>query len=462
MESLGRLPGAVQELLVGSHGVVPNHPMLQLNESFTLAAWISPTTPSKSAQGIITKWSDSAGTGYGMFVDGDNGLTLWLGGTDGRVERISTGVALRAPALRAPAWYLVAVSYDASSRQVLLYQQPKTLWPMDETIAVVEAEIAALDIANNEMPLIIAGYGEGDESDEPRINGHYNGKIDGPAVFGRSLSQEELASILDGASPTDFGDDLIGAWDFTRDFATAQLTDRSKHGLDGVAGNRPARAMKGHNWTASYTHFNLAPQEYGAIHFHDDDLDDARWDVSFEFNVPEDMKSGVYAARLTDGDAEDYVPFCVRPATGAAVSRILFLMPTNSYLTYANNHSYPRSEFSGRIAWEPTIPQDKYIEEHHLNSTYDVHTDGSPVLYTSRLRPNLTMRPKYNFWYLHLGRGGPWQFNADLHLVDWLDAQGYEYDVATDEDVQREGAELFNLTTWSSRGATPNTGRGKA
>ena len=67
--------------------------------------------------------------------------------------------------------------------------------------------------------------------------------------------------------------------------------------------------MKGHNWSANYIDFNLAPQKYGTIHFHDDDLDDARWEVSFEFQVPQGLKSRVYAARLTEGDSEDYIPW---------------------------------------------------------------------------------------------------------------------------------------------------------
>ena len=257
-------------------------------------------------------------------------------------------------------------------------------------------------------------------------------------------------------------DGLIAAWDFGRDFATSRVTDVSGNDLHGGTVNRPTRAMAGHNWTANYIDFNRAPQEYGAIHFHDDDLDDARWDVSFEFQVPPDLASGVYAARLTEGDSEDYVPFFVRPAEGATLSKILLLIPSNSYLTYANNHSYPRTEFSGRVAWEPSTTQDRYVAENHLNSTYDVHTDGSPVFYSSRLRPNLTMRPKYNFWYLRLGRGGPWQFNGDLHLVDWLDEQGYAYDVATDEDLQNEGVDLlapYNVVVtgshpeyWTSQG----------
>ncbi len=445
VQSVGTFEGRFQEVVNGSHVAVPDSPPLRITGSFTLAAWISCTTPSKSSQGILTKWSESGGAGYGMMLDGEHGLTLCIGSADGRVERISTGVPVRAPALHSPAWYFVAASYDAATGRVILYQQPKTIWPMDESAAVVEREIGSVKVAENGVPLIVAGYCEGEatQGSGPRVAGHLNGKIDSPALFGRALSLQELDSLRDGASTSDVGDGLIAAWDFGRDFATNRITDVSGNDLHGSAVNRPTRAMKGHNWTANYTDFNRAPQEYGAIHFHDDDLDDARWDVSFEVEVPPDLSSGVYAARLTEGDSEDYVPFFVRPAEGAPQSKILLLIPTNSYLTYANNHSYARTEYAGRVAWEPSTPQDLYIAENHLNSTYDVHTDGSPVFYSSRLRPNLTMRPKYNFWYLRLGRGGPWQFNGDLHLVDWLDEQGYAYDVATDEDLQNEGADLL-------------------
>ena len=437
VQNVGTFSGQSQKLVIGSYAVVPDHPLLRLKESFTLLAWVSSTTPSKSSQGLLTKWSDSSGTGYGLVLDGDNGLSLWIGGSDGRVERISTGVPLRRAF-----WYFVAASYDAATGRVLLYQQPKTMWPMDETAAVVEKDIGRLGIAENGMPLIMAGYCEGEESARPDISGLYNGKIDRPAVFGRGLSLQELESLRDGASPSEFGDSLIGAWDFARDFSSDQATDSSNNSLHGYTVNRPTRAMKGHDWSANYLDFNLAPQEYGAIHFHDDDLDDARWDVSFEFQVPQDLKSGVYGARLTGGDSEDYVPFFVRPASGASSSKILFLVPTNSYLTYANNHMYDRMPYL--TEWPgPVSPQDKFIVENHLNSTYDIHTDGSEVFYTSRRRPIMTMRPKYNFSFPNMGRGGPWQFNGDLHLVDWLDEQGYDYDVATDEDVQREGAELF-------------------
>ena len=97
--------------------------------------------------------------------------------------------------------------------------------------------------------------------------------------------------------------------------------------------------MTGHNWSANEMVYHHKPDEYGAIHFHDDDVDDARWEVDFTFKVTENLKSGVYAARLrVDGreesEYEDFIPICIKPPKGKATAKILFLMPTNSYMAY--------------------------------------------------------------------------------------------------------------------------------
>ena len=71
-------------------------------------------------------------------------------------------------------------------------------------------------------------------------------------------------------------------------------------------------------------------------------------------------------------------------------------------------------------------------------SQYDTHSDGSGVSYSSRLRPILNMRPNYQSW---LGGHGSslWQFNADTHIIDWLNARGFDCDCITDEDLHYEG-----------------------
>ena len=32
-----------------------------------------------------------------------------------------------------------------------------------------------------------------------------------------------------------------------------------------------------------------------------------------------------------------------------------------------------------------------------------------------------------------------WQYNADTHITDWLEEQGIDFDVVTDDDLDAEG-----------------------
>ena len=445
----GQYPGRHQPLHSGSYVTVPDSLPFRQTGSFTLQCWIYPTTPASGIQGILTRWSDVDRSGYGLLVGEDGSLAMWLGDGSGGVDHVSTGVALRACQ-----WYFVAGVYDASGRNVNLYQEPLTIWPGVESGAAVERTVEASMVGSNEADFLMAACGGRDESGAAIIQGHYNGKIDSPRFFSRALSGDDVRSLAEEAPPHEPGDGLIAAWNFGRDFSSAIVTDTSPNGLHGRAVNMPSRAVTGHNWTGKEVDFRNAPDEYGAIYFHDDDLEDAQWDVDFELTVPEGMKSGIYAARLRAGDgegSEDYVPFFVPPRKGTSSARIAFLVPTNSYVAYANFHvpadPIRRARWkkqTGREMFEyPTQPQDRFVVENKLLSLYDRHTDTSGVAYSSRLRPNMSMRPKYSFQMLGEGRGGPHQFNADLHLVDWMETRGYEYDVLTDEDLHFEGAELL-------------------
>ena len=445
-EANGRYPGRSQPIHSGSHVIVPDSPILRLTGGFTIQAWIFPTTPLIGTQGILTKWSTSTGAGFGLFVDQDGALSLWLGDGSGEVEHHSTGVALRSAQ-----WYFVAATYDPKNHKARLYQQPVTIWPKDDSQAVAEHTTRLSAIAHTDVPLIMAGYLLPQESEKTVVQGHFNGKIDSPRLFGRALSLLEIEALQRDTPPSHFSEALIAAWDFARDFSSDEVTDTSPNRLHGRAVNMPARAIAGHKWTTRQTDFTKAPQEYGAIYFHDDDLEDAGWEVDFEITIPDHTKSGVYAARLRAGDGqgeEDYVPFFVRPTRGTSTAPIAFLAPTVSYMAYANFHlaadpfSQARWARMGREQPEyPVLPQDKYIVEHKLLSLYDRHTDTSGSGYSSRLRPILTMRPKYN---APSGEGGsPHQFNADLDLLDWMEVQGYQFDVVTDEDLHFEGTDLL-------------------
>jgi N,N-dimethylformamidase len=240
---------------------------------------------------------------------------------------------------------------------------------------------------------------------------------------------------------------LIARWDFAADIGPHgipedRVTDTSGNHRHGRCINSPARAMTGFNWHGREEHFIHAPTEYGAIHFHDDDLENAGWEPDFELVVPATMGSAIYAAKVTSGDAVDYIPFVVRSPSGQATAKIAFLMPTASYMAYSNEQlGFAQSATEPVVGHTMVLGMDDlYLYEHpELGlSTYDLHADGSGVCYVSRLRPIPGMRPHHRFV------GTVWGLAADLHLIDWLHASGFTYDVITDEDLHRDGAAAFN------------------
>jgi N,N-dimethylformamidase len=404
--------GREQPFNHGSHVIVPDAPALRTAAAVGLQAWIYPTTPGQGVQGLITKWDAGRSAGYALVLDENGALALWIGDGRGGVLRLSTHTPLRAFD-----WYFVSARIDATLGTVALRQEPLRRRPVDGRAAQVEERLE-VQPAQTGVPLIMAGWCASDRGERTLVAGHFNGKIDSPR-------------LLQGGA-------VIVAWDFSRDIGSSRVSDTSPNALHGEAVNMPMRGVTGWNYSGRETDFRLAPQEYGAIFFHDDDLEDAGWEVDFAFTVPDGCKSGVYAARLRSGTSEDYVPFFVRPPRGTATARLAFLMPTYSYLAYANEHYSWRNPGSpvAHNVLDYLQPQDHYAVQHRLLSVYDHHTDGTGNCYSSRLRPLLNMRPKYNLPLIR----GPHQFNADLHLVDWLEAMGYAYDVITDEDLHAEGS----------------------
>ena len=115
------------------------------------------------------------------------------------------------------------------------------------------------------------------------------------------------------------------------------------------------------------------------------------------------------------------------------------MVPTISYMAYANEHLANNAGGAELLVYRVPIMQQQnmFLSEHreYGGSIYDTHTDGSGLCLSSRLRPILSIRPKYD----HFLAQAPWQYPADLHLIYWLEKMGYEYDVITDEDVNYDG-----------------------
>ena len=429
LRSAETISGRNQSLRPGSYVIVPDSSRLRLKGSLTLQVWIAPTTPSKGVQGILTKWSGREGTGYGLVIDENGSLALWLGDANGRIEKFSTGVPLRAsPAARVYQqspddhpnhqmvtlryWTFVAATFDAPGGRVALYQQPGKVWPGDGNGPVeVEISTSLRSIGLTTAPLLMAALLE-ERNGETETASYFNGKIENLRIFDRALTKEEIVLLRGGRTPRQ----PLAQWDFAADVQLRRVRDLSPNNFHGRTVNMPMKGATGHSWNGEETNFKLAPEAYGAIYFHDDDLNDAGWEVDFQFHVPPDLKSGVYAARLRTADGEDYIPFFVRPPQGTATAPIAFLAPTFSYLAYGTGPG--------------------------LLSLYSFHSDGSGVCYASRLRPLTNMRPKkVATWQ---GVELVHQLNADLHMIDWLEEKGHPYDVLTDEDLHLEGSKLLS------------------
>lgn len=420
----GSYQGRLQPLENGSSAVVADHTALDLTGSFSLVAWIYPTTPDSGTQAIVSKWSAADRSGYALCLEEDGSVGLRFG--DGtREARMRTGasipVYLRSEKaypvgdpLHSSLWLLAAATFDATTGIATVYQLPGTAWPNHPAAGMASAQTGAHSVAANDLALMIAAT--------PGLNGapsseHFNGKIEAPRIYDRVLSAEEITGLAQGRIPPD----PVAAWDFSLRMQTRELEDTSGNDLHGHTRHFPKRAVTGHGWDGSEMDFARAPGHYGAIHFHDDDLDDAGWTVSFEYTLPDALKSGIYAARLRAGQDEDYIPFYVRPTAGTATSEVALLVPTFSYLAYANGFG---------------------VGGKQLLSLYDKHSDGSGVTYSSRLLPILNMRPKLSGKWEEVTF--PHQFTADLHLVDWLENKGHSYDVITDEDLHWEGIALLS------------------
>ena len=269
----------------------------------------------------------------------------------------------------------------------------------------------------------------------------YSGKIDRCGIVARALSGDEMAQIAQGTVPSD----PLAYWDTKSGYDDrgigTTITDTGPDGLHAQGVNRPIRAMTGWNWKGREDSFRLDPSQYGGISFHDDALTDCNWETSLTWTPPSSLKSGVYALRVSAGERVDRLPVIIRPDKPRA--KIAVQMSTFTYLAYANERlSFDAQIAQAIVGHTPVISADDIeynkLEEFGL-STYDHHSDGAGVCYSSWKRPIINLRPGYRM----AGMTFPWALPADLSLLWWLEHAGYDYDVITDHDVHREGKDAL-------------------
>jgi N,N-dimethylformamidase len=332
---------------------------------------------------------------------------VWAGGS----VTVETGTALRARQ-----WHRVWVSADPATGIVVVGQ----VGLAGGVSATGVAEASGLGLPSGGAVLIGA-----EDAGAPRL--HFTGKIEDAAILG---------GFAEGAPA---GLPVLAQWDFAREIGGLGVTDVGPQGCHGSVVNLPCRGMVGAGWSGREVSWRHAPEDYAAIHFHADDLNDCGWETDFTFVAPEGLRSGCYMLHLVCAGGEDWLPFYVLPPREGPFAPIVYLASTFTYIAYANHaRGNADAAFRTRVAEWGAYPFNADDFPLYGRSTYNLHRDGSGISLSSRLRPMLTMRPGYLTFNDAKGSGLR-HFVADSHLLAWLEDKGLAYDVVTDEDLDDEG-----------------------
>jgi N,N-dimethylformamidase len=430
----GWYPARKQAINIGSSIRVPDPQQLTAVPNFTMTVYVWPTRLGIGRQALMGTWREQSNVGYGLEIDAQGHLSLRVG--DG--HRFGT-VRLPTP-LSERRWQLVGVRFNADDLRATLFCEPQ----QDKQFPVLEAteETFTLDVMTDTLTteFCLAAWPLGNAT---ATSCHLDGKLDRPRLSRRALKNDELAELVSLEPDVLPSSTLIGAWDFSQEIETDVVTDISGNELHGKTGNLPMRAVTGVNWTGAEFDWRHATSQYGAIHFHSDDIYAAEWQRDFGLRVTKSMSSGIYAARLRAEETEYYVPFFVRPTFDEDCAKLLFLVPTATYMAYANIKVRIVSPYTDVLTGKLTVVD--ALDLLMLNrpelglSTYDAHEDGSPVHYSSRLRPVINYRPKESDLTMAYNN-----FACDLLLIDWLEHLGVDFDVMTDEDLHHEGLDALS------------------
>ena len=330
------------------------------------------------------------------------------------------------------AWHDIACVFDPASGRLTVAQRPRAK-RLDRDERCVESAGASAALAGLGSAAIAARRVDG------IATAHFNGKIEAPRI----LAADDAAALTDAQAaraPLPAAT-VIAAWDFSIGITTDSVADTGPHHFHGRCINLPTRAMTGSRWARTTQRWTEAPDEWGAIHFHDDDIGDAGWSPSLTLTIPDDWPSGVYALHLESDGHRDNIPFHVRARVPGAQAKVAFLAPTFSYTIYGQ-FARPNRQAALRersIAWG-ALPQSADGHPEYGKATYNWHNDDSGICYASMRRPMVDKRVN------HIqtpdpspdGSGTYW-LAADSYITDMLDREGIAYEVVTDHDLHAEG-----------------------
>lgn len=408
--------GRFQQCHIGSYAKIDQWKDVCIDEreGVAVSLWVFPTlTDAGHKQFIISDLDERSLTGFSLLISNENQYEL-LVGTGQSMESVNTGFKVVTKT-----WTHIKFTIQIQRVDIIISPKGFGTAKVSNRGSICHNLSQRFALSTSEPLMIASSFFNGST-----IGNCFNGRIDSPVI---SSGSRELANF-----------------DFSKDMSSDHIVDNSPLCLKGELVNAPTRAVKGFNWDGSECDWTKATFGYSAIHFHEDDLDDAQWEDDFILTIPEHARSGAYAIDcVTPDGVHDMVTFFVRKHPDTPKAKVGFLLGTFTYTAYANEHMFNNASDSlwQNVDLKETEDFKRMVKRKDVGlALYDLHRDGYGAVFSSSKRPIMNVRPAFVHW----GFDRPREFSADLLFINFLEKEGIEYDVLMDHDLNEFGMKALD------------------
>ncbi len=403
-----------QDIRPGSYIHVENNLPNVSMDAITLECWVRPWDTSRW-QGLISQYTWQGYCGVGLFLRPGGNLVFYVGGGGQYSPNYSLTAAT---SLNEKQWYHIVGTWNKSTGLQQLFLNGAEVANKPNTV----------DLFPGNAPLRIAAYGVTDNGVNYTAD-TFHGDMAMPVIYSRTLSQNEIQARANQTAPTIPSTGVLAVWPFNEEQGET-VTDASGQLRSGKIVNRATWMIGGPGFDAAndaprYGDYDLKTafdNQYGhGIRFAIDDLYDCGWQVNHSVPIPINAKNGIYAARLSSlsGGSIYHITFVIKRPQNQPKAPVLILASTNTWL------AYNRGPFTNASS-DPRLPRFSMYDDHHGGfAAYQVGLN-MPWPHSS---PYAVYYPGGN--YSHLTR-------AEHYMHQWLEGRGYEFDVATDFDMDSD------------------------
>ncbi len=429
---LGVLPARVQPIHPGSYVHVERGlPAALPLPGLTLECWVMPWRCSGERQALITQYDAPAGCGFGLFIETDGALALYLG--DGGMKQET---ALHAGTrLAARRWQHVAATWDGRSAALWIDGACTGRWPV---AGPVRPGPAPLRLGAAGGPFGADAFADVD--------------LALPVIYERALSAAELAVRAGSRARQLPADPSVRACWPLREGRGDRVADASGHQRAGRIVNHGTWMIRGPAFDedapeARHDPF-AAPGQRQGLRLAGDDLYDCRWTATHGLAVPADARPGLHVARLRfdwEGREAVYdITFLVKRPADAKPAPLLVLCAMSSWLAYA------ATPFARNQVEDPVWPRRSTgLPNSHPHApafcSYTYHRAGQPSYFTGLRMPWPNASPAA--LYDPAGSGFSQWTRLERRLHAWLEREGYAFDLLADLDVHADPGLLARYRT---------------